>query len=340
MTEDESIESEQEDLYEHYRFQADPRQEQIRIDKFLGERLANTSRNKIQIAAREGNILVNGEKVKQNYRVKPGDLVTMVLPYPVRNFELKPQDIPINILHEDDNFVIVNKDAGMVVHPGHGNHDGTLVNALLHHFDQLPELPSDYSGRPGLVHRIDKNTSGLLVVAKTERALTKLAKQFYDKTTSRKYFALVWGDVEYDGTIVGNIARSKKNRKVMAVYPDGDEGKHAVTHFKVVERFGYVTLVECRLETGRTHQIRAHFKWIGHPLFNDMEYGGNKVLKGLKTAKYQKFIENNFQLFKGQALHAQSLGFVHPETGEDLLFSEELPEYFKLALKRFRDYCK
>ncbi|MBG39393.1 MAG: RNA pseudouridine synthase [Cryomorphaceae bacterium] len=340
MTEDESIESEQEDLYEHYRFQADPRQEQIRIDKFLGERLANTSRNKIQIAAREGNILVNGEKVKQNYRVKPGDLVTMVLPYPVRNFELKPQDIPINILHEDDNFVIVNKDAGMVVHPGHGNHDGTLVNALLHHFDQLPELPSDYSGRPGLVHRIDKNTSGLLVVAKTERALTKLAKQFYDKTTSRKYFALVWGDVEHDGTIVGNIARSKKNRKVMAVYPDGDEGKHAVTHFKVVERFGYVTLVECRLETGRTHQIRAHFKWIGHPLFNDMEYGGNKVLKGLKTAKYQKFIENNFQLFKGQALHAQSLGFVHPETGEDLLFSEELPEYFKLALKRFRDYCK
>tara|TARA_B100001057_G_scaffold497625_1_gene602270 strand:- start:1526 stop:2548 length:1023 start_codon:yes stop_codon:yes gene_type:complete len=340
VTEDESIESEQEDLYEHYRFQADPRQEQIRIDKFLGERLANTSRNKIQIAAREGNILVNGEKVKQNYRVKPGDLVTMVLPYPVRNFELKPQDIPINILHEDDNFVIVNKDAGMVVHPGHGNHDGTLVNALLHHFDQLPELPSDYSGRPGLVHRIDKNTSGLLVVAKTERALTKLAKQFYDKTTSRKYFALVWGDVEHDGTIVGNIARSKKNRKVMAVYPDGDEGKHAVTHFKVVERFGYVTLVECRLETGRTHQIRAHFKWIGHPLFNDMEYGGNKVLKGLKTAKYQKFIENNFQLFKGQALHAQSLGFVHPETGEDLLFSEELPEYFKLALKRFRDYCK
>tara|TARA_B100001115_G_scaffold184642_1_gene188007 strand:- start:911 stop:1933 length:1023 start_codon:yes stop_codon:yes gene_type:complete len=340
VTEYESIESEQEDLYEHFRFQADPRQEQMRIDKFLGVRLANTSRNKIQIAAREGNILVNGEKVKQNYRVKPGDLVTMVLPYPVKNFELKPQDIPINILHEDDNFVIVNKDAGMVVHPGHGNHDGTLVNALLHHFDQLPELPSDYSGRPGLVHRIDKNTSGLLVVAKTERALTKLAKQFYDKTTSRKYIALVWGDVEDGATIIGNIGRSKKNRKVMSVYPDGEEGKHAVTHFKVIERFGYVTLVECRLETGRTHQIRAHFKWIGHPLFNDMEYGGNKVLKGLKTAKYQKFIENNFQLFKGQALHAQSLGFIHPETGEDLLFFEELPEYFELALKRFRDYCK
>jgi len=228
----------------------------------------------------------------------------------------------------------------MVVHPGHGNYDGTLVNALLYHFNQLPELPSDYAGRPGLVHRIDKNTSGLLVVAKTERALTKLAKQFYDKTTSRKYLALVWGDVEDDGTITGHIARSKKNRKVMSVYPDGDEGKHAVTHFKVLERFGYVTLVECKLETGRTHQIRVHFKWIGHPLFNDVEYGGNKVLKGLKTAKYQKFIENNFNLFEGQALHAQSLGFTHPSTGEDVLFYSELPDYFEMALKRFRDYCK
>lgn len=211
--EEEVIDSEHEDLFEHYKFQADPRQEQVRIDKFLGERLANTSRNKIQTAAKEGNILVNGEKVKQNYRVKPGDVVTMVLPYPVREFELKPQDIPINIVHEDDSFVLVNKDAGMVVHPGHGNYDGTLVNALLYHFDQLPELPSDYSGRPGLVHRIDKNTSGLLVVAKTERVLTKLAKQFYDKTTSRKYLALVWGDVEEEGTITGHIARSKKKQK-------------------------------------------------------------------------------------------------------------------------------
>ena len=338
--EDDVIDSEQEDLYEHYKFQADPRQEQVRIDKFLGERLANTSRNKIQTAAKEGNILVNGEKVKQNYRVKPGDVVAMVLPYPVREFELKAQDISINIVHEDESFVIVNKVAGMVVHPGHGNYDGTLVNALLYHFNQLPELPSDYAGRPGLVHRIDKNTSGLLVVAKTERALTKLAKQFYDKTTSRKYLALVWGDVEDDGTITGHIARSKKNRKVMSVYPDGDEGKHAVTHFKVLERFGYVTLVECKLETGRTHQIRVHFKWIGHPLFNDVEYGGNKVLKGLKTAKYQKFIENNFNLFEGQALHAQSLGFTHPSTGEDVQFYSELPDYFEMALKRFRDYCK
>lgn len=338
--EDAVIDSEQEDLYEHYKFQADPRQEQVRIDKFLGERLANTSRNKIQAAAKEGNILVNGDKVKQNYRVKPGDVVTMVLPYPVREFELKAQDISINIVHEDESFVIVNKVAGMVVHPGHGNYDGTLVNALLHHFDQLPELPSDYAGRPGLVHRIDKNTSGLLVVAKTERALTKLAKQFYDKTTSRKYLALVWGDVEDDGTITGHIARSKKNRKVMSVYPDGEEGKPAVTHFKVLERFGYVTLVECKLETGRTHQIRVHFKWIGHPLFNDLEYGGNKVLKGLKTAKYQKFIENNFNLFEGQALHAQSLGFTHPSTGEDVQFYSELPDYFEMALKRFRDYCK
>ena len=281
--EEESIASDQEDLFEHYKFQADPRQEQVRIDKFLGERLANTSRNKIQTAAKNGNILVNGEKVKQNYRVKPGDIVSMVLPYPVREFELKAQDIPIQIVYEDDSLVLVNKEAGMVVHPGHGNYDGTLVNALIFHFEQLPELPSDYSGRPGLVHRIDKNTSGLLVIAKTENALTKLAKQFYDKITSRKYIALVWGDVEDEGTITGHIARSKKNRKVMAVYPDGEEGKHAVTHFKVLERFGYVTLVECRLETGRTHQIRAHFKWIGHPLFNDVEYGGESCAKGIKN---------------------------------------------------------
>ena len=338
--EEEPIVSDQEDLFEHYKFQADPRQEQVRIDKFLGERLANTSRNKIQTAAKNGNILVNGEKVKQNYRVKPGDIVSMVLPYPVREFELKAQDIPIQIVYEDDSLVLVNKEAGMVVHPGHGNYDGTLVNALIFHFEQLPELPSDYSGRPGLVHRIDKNTSGLLVIAKTENALTKLAKQFYDKITTRKYIALVWGDVEDEGTITGHIARSKKNRKVMAVYPDGEEGKHAVTHFKVLERFGYVTLVECRLETGRTHQIRAHFKWIGHPLFNDVEYGGNRVLKGLKTSKYQKFIENNFSLFKGQELHAKSLGFKHPTTSEGMQFHAPLPDYFEMALKRFRDYCK
>lgn len=338
--EEEIIDSDQEDLYEHYKFQADAGQELIRIDKFLGERLANTSRNKIQAAAKNGNILVNGDKVKQNYRVKPGDIVALVLPYPVREFELVPQDIPIKIVHEDDSLVIVNKDAGLVVHPGHGNHDGTLVNALLYHFDQLPELPSDYSGRPGLVHRIDKNTSGLLVVAKTERALTVLAKQFYDKTTYRKYIALVWGDVDEEGTITGHIARSKKNRKVMSVYPDGDEGKHAVTHFKVLERFGYVTLVECQLETGRTHQIRVHMKWIGHPLFNDMEYGGDRVLKGLKTSKYQKFIENSFSLFKGQALHAKSLGFKHPTTQQEVQYNSDLPDYFEAVLKRFRDYCK
>ena len=335
------IDSDQEDLFEHYKFQSDPGQELIRIDKFLGERLANTSRNKIQNAAKNGNILVNGEKVKQNYKVKPGDVVSMVLPYPVREFELIAQDIPIDIVFEDDSFVIVNKNAGLVVHPGHGNYDGTLVNALLYHFDQLPELPSDYAGRPGLVHRIDKNTSGLLVVAKTENALTVLAKQFYDKTTSRKYLALVWGDItEDEGTITGHIARSKKNRKVMSVYPDGEEGKHAVTHFKVLERFGFVTLVECRLETGRTHQIRIHFKWIGHPLFNDAEYGGDRVLKGLKTSKYQKFIENNFALFKGQALHARSLGFKHPISKQDVQFDSSLPDYFEMALKRFRDYCK
>ena len=304
------------------------------------DRLPNFSRNKIQLAAKNGNLIVNDNTVKQNYKVKPGDVVALVLPYPVREFELIPENIPLEILHEDDSLLVVNKNAGMVVHPGHGNHSGTLVNALIYHFDHLPELPSDFSGRPGLVHRIDKNTSGLLVIAKTELALTKLAKQFFEKTTERKYLGLVWGDLEGSGTIQGKIGRSKKNRKIMAVYGEEEEGKHAVTHYKVIERFGYVSLVECALETGRTHQIRVHFKSIGHPLFNDPEYGGDKILKGIKTSKYQKFILNNFNLLKGQALHAKTLGFEHPETGKKMMFNSQLPEYFELVLKRFREYCK
>lgn len=340
MIKEADIESNQDDLYEHYKFTADPGQEIIRIDKFLCDRLPNFSRNKIQLAAKNGNLVVNNNIVKQNYKVKPGDVVALVLPYPVREFELIPENIPLDILHEDDSFLVVNKNAGMVVHPGHGNHSGTLVNALIYHFEHLPELPSDFSGRPGLVHRIDKNTSGLLVIAKTELALTRLAKQFFEKTTERKYLALVWGDLEGSGTIQGKIGRSKKNRKVMAVYGEEKEGKHAVTHYNVIERFGYVSLVECTLETGRTHQIRVHFKFIGHPLFNDPEYGGDKILKGIKTSKYQKFILNNFNLLKGQALHAKTLGFEHPETGKKMMFNSQLPEYFELVLKRFREYCK
>ena len=338
MIQEADIESNQDDLYEHYKFTADPGQEIIRIDKFLCDRLPNFSRNKIQLAAKNGNLVVNNKNVKQNYKVKPGDIVALVLPYPVREFELIPENIPLEILHEDDSLLVVHKNAGMVVHPGHGNHSGTLVNALIYHFEHLPELPSDFSGRPGLVHRIDKNTSGLLVIAKTELALTRLAKQFFEKTTERKYLALVWGDLEGSGTIQGKIGRSRKNRKIMAVFSEEEEGKHAVTHYNVIERFGYVSLIECALETGRTHQIRVHFKSIGHPLFNDPEYGGDKILKGIKTSKYQKFILNNFNLLNGQALHAKTLGFEHPVTGEYVRLNSELPEGFERVLEKWRTF--
>nr|WP_299207066.1 RluA family pseudouridine synthase [uncultured Brumimicrobium sp.] len=341
-TEDQSDnleENEKEELYEHHKFIADAGQEVLRIDKFLIDRLANTSRNKIQNAAKNGNILVNGQAVKQNYKVKPEDEISIVMPYPVREIELIPENIPIDIHYEDDTVMVVNKPANMVVHPGYGNYSGTLVNALIYHIDQLPSKPDDYYGRPGLVHRLDKHTTGLMVIAKTEDALTQLAKQFYDRTTERRYQALVWGDIaEDEGTIEGNLGRSLKNRKLMAVFPDGDYGKHAVTHYKVLKRFGYVTLVECRLETGRTHQIRAHMKYIGHTLFNDLEYGGNKVLKGTTFTKYKQFVENNFALLTGQALHAKTLGFVHPKTKEYMRFNSELPDDFKAVLDRWDTY--
>lgn len=335
--EDES--SEQEELYEHHKFTADNGQEVIRIDKFLMDRIPNTSRNKIQVAAKNGSILVGGKAVKQNYKVKPNDEVSIVLPYPVREIELIPQDIPLDIHYEDDTLIVINKQSDMVVHPGYGNYSGTLVNALVYHFDQLPSKQDDYYGRPGLVHRLDKHTTGLMVVAKTEQALTHLAKQFYDRTTERKYNAIVWGDVQDDeGRIEGNLGRSLKNRKLMAVFPEGDHGKHAVTNYRVLERFGYVTLVECQLETGRTHQIRAHMKYIGHPLFNDIEYGGNKILKGTTFTKYKQFVENNFALLDGQALHAKTLGFKHPKTGEYMRFDSELPAPFLEILSRWRTY--
>jgi len=337
--EEHDVEEEQsEELYEHRRFVADPGQEMLRVDKFILDRMTNTSRNKIQLAAKNGNIHVNGVPVKQNYRVKPNDEIAIVLPYPIREVELIPQNIPLDIAYEDTECVVVNKPPNMVVHPGFGNYSGTLVNALVYHFDNLPERIHNYYGRPGLVHRLDKHTTGLLVVAKTEEALTILAKQFYDRTTERRYHALVWGDVKEDGTVTGNLGRSLKNRKVMTVFPDGDYGKHAVTHYKVIKRFGYVTLVECKLETGRTHQIRVHMKYIGHPLFHDLEYGGDTILKGTPTAKYKRFIENCFDLLPGQALHAKTLGFTHPKTKEFIQLESELPDSFKRVLEKWSTY--
>jgi len=340
MNTNEEIE-EQDELYEHHKVIADKGQEVVRVDKFLMDRIPNTSRNKIQNAAKNGNIHVNGEAVKQNYKVKPGDIATIVMPYPVREIELIPQNIPLDIHYEDDTVVVVNKPPNMVVHPGYGNYSGTLVNALVYHFDQLPTKPNDYYGRPGLVHRLDKHTTGLMVVAKTEDALTQLAKQFYDRTTERRYHALVWGDLaEDEGTVEGNIGRSLKNRKVMTVFPEEDYGKYAVTHYKVLKRFGYVTLVECKLETGRTHQIRVHMKHIGHPLFHDLEYGGDKILKGTTFSKYKQFVENCFQLLDGQALHAKTLGFTHPVTKEFLSFDSELPQPFQEVLSKWETYMK
>lgn len=332
------IDQEEEELFEHFRFKADPGQEVVRIDKFLMDRMPNTSRNKIQVAAKNGNILVNNQAVKQNYRIKPGDEVSMVLPYPVREIELIPQDIPLDIIYEDDSLIVLNKPANMVVHPGYGNYTGTLVNALVFHFDHLPNRNQDYFGRPGLVHRLDKHTTGIMVVAKTENALTHLAKQFYDRTTERRYHALVWGDVEEDVRIEGNLGRSLHNRKMMTVFPDGEHGKHAVTHVKVLKRFGLVTLVECKLETGRTHQIRAHMKWIGHPLFHDLEYGGDRIVKGTTSSSYKHFIENCFELIPGQALHAKTLGFHHPVTGKWMQFDSELPSGYLQLLEKWERY--
>ncbi len=334
-------ESDNEELYEHYAFTADPGQEIVRVDKFLLDRLPNTSRNKIQVAAKNGNVMVNNVVVKQNYRVKPKDRVSLVLPYPVRELELIPENIPLDILYEDDELIVLNKPADMVVHPGYGNYRGTLVNALVYHFDHLPHRSQDYYGRPGLVHRLDKHTTGVMVIAKTEQALTDLAKQFFDRTSERRYHALVWGDVEADeGTVDMNLGRSPKNRKVMTVFPDGIQGKRAITHYKVLKRFGYVTLIECKLETGRTHQIRVHMKYLGHPLFHDLEYGGDTIVKGTTSGSYKKFIENCFELIPGQALHAKTLGFKHPKTKAWLHFDSALPEAFQLLLDKWLKYSK
>lgn len=328
----------EDELFEHHRFVASKGQEPLRVDKFLMNFIENATRNKIQQAARDGHIWVNDAAVKQNYKVKAGDEVRVMFEHPPYEFLLAPENIPLDIVYEDDVLLVVDKPAGMVVHPGHGNYSGTLINALVYHIDNLPVNGNE---RPGLVHRIDKDTSGLLVVAKTETAMAHLAKQFFDKTSEREYVALVWGDVKDDaGTVEGHIGRNPKNRLQMQVFPEGEQGKEAVTHYKVLERLGYVTLVSCRLETGRTHQIRVHLKYIGHTLFNDGRYGGDKILKGTTFTKYRQFVENAFKVLPRQALHAKTLGFVHPVTNELMRFNSDVPEDMVGCIDKWRHYAK
>lgn len=334
-----ALESEEQDLYEHLRIVVDKGQSLLRVDKFLMHRVENASRNRIQNAIDAGNVLVNEKIIKASYKVKPNDVITVVLPHPPRDTEVYPENIPLDFVYEDDDLLVVNKAAGMVVHPGFNNYTGTLVNALVYHFQQLPQLPGN-EGRPGLVHRIDKDTSGLLLISKNERSLTYLARQFYDHSITRKYLALVWGDLVEDGTVTGYIGRSAKDRRVMDIYQDEEKGKWAVTHYKVLERFGYVTLIECQLETGRTHQIRAHMKFLGHPLFSDATYGGDRILKGTLNGKYKQFVENCFELMPRQALHAQTLGFIHPTSKKFLHFEAPLPEDFDSILEKWRNYVK
>ena len=341
QTEDNNIEvdDEQNELYEHHHIVADKGQKPVRIDKFLVDKIENASRNKIQLAANAGNILVNDKAVKSNYKIKPNDVVSIVMAYPPRDIEIVPQDIPINILYEDDDIIMINKEAGMVVHPSFGHYTETLINALAFHLKDSPLFKDSKDVRPGLVHRIDKNTSGILVIAKTEIAKQKLAKQFFDHTIERKYIALVWGSFdEKEGTITGNIGRSLKNRKVMSVFPDEEYGKHAVTHYKVIEELGYVSLIECQLETGRTHQIRAHMKFIGHPVFNDETYGGEQILRGTTFTKYKQFVQNCFKLLPRHALHAKSLGFIHPITNKYVFFDSELPDDMAQTIDKWRNY--
>jgi 23S rRNA pseudouridine1911/1915/1917 synthase len=338
---------EDQELFEHHRFEATKGQVPFRIDKFLMNRVQNATRTKIQQAAENGNVLVNNKAVKSNYKVKPFDVISVVFAHPPREVELIPENIPITIVYEDDDIVIVNKDAGMVVHPGFGNYKGTLVNALTYHIRNLPTSKRSTANvqaemRPGLVHRLDKNTSGIMVVAKSEQAMLKLAKDFFDRNLDRKYIALVWGDFEEDeGTVTGNIGRHLRERKLMDVFPEGSElGKHAVTHYKVLERFGYLSLIECKLETGRTHQIRVHMQHIGHSIFNDERYGGDRILKGTTFAKYKQFVENCFKLLPRHALHAKSLGFNHPITGKYIHFDSELPADMQAVIDKWRTYSK
>lgn len=328
-------------LYEHHRIVVDKGQNLLRIDRFLMDRLPNVSRTKVQMAIDNGYILVNDQVIKSNYKVRPADIVTVSLPQPPRDTTVLPENIPLNIVYEDDHLLVVNKAAGMVVHPAHNNWNGTLVNALVHHFQNLPTMPNN-DGRPGLVHRIDKDTSGLLVIAKTELAMTHLAKQFFDHTIERTYYALVWGEPKEDkGTINAALGRSFQDRRVVTVFEeDSPYGKEAITHFEVLKRLRYVSLLKCNLETGRTHQIRAHLKHLGHALFNDATYGGDKILKGNVFSSYKAYIENCFKILPRHALHAKSLGFVHPATGEFLQFDTDLPADFQALIDKWEHYVK
>ena len=326
------------ELHEHFAFDIDHGQEPLRIDKFLMNRIENATRNKIQKAAKEGSIRVNEVIVKSSYKVKKGDKIRILFSHPPYENLLAPENIELKIKYEDESIIVINKKSGMVVHPGHGNYSGTLINALLYHFDNLPK---NLSNRPGLVHRIDKDTSGLLVIAKTEESMTFLAKQFFKKTVEREYLAIVWGDVKNDeGEINAPIGRNPKNRLQMIVYDNLEGGKEAITNYKVIERFGYVTIVSCKLKTGRTHQIRVHMKYIGHTLFNDERYGGDKILKGTVYSKYKQFVENCFDIMPRQALHAKTLGFTHPKTKQNILFDSEIPNDMSSVIDRWRSYTK
>ena len=331
---------EDDELFEHHRIVVDGGQSLVRIDKFLMDRLSDVTRTKIQSGIHDGFVKVNEKPIKPNHKIHPGDVITVSFPEPPRDTDVKPENIPLEIIFEDEHLLIVNKAAGMVVHPAFQNWTGTLVNALAYHFQNLPEMPGN-TGRPGLVHRIDKDTSGLLVIAKTELALTQLAKQFFDHTIERTYWALVWGEPSLPaGTINVNVGRSLKDRRVTTAFPEGDHGRTAITHYKILRSLRYVSLVECKLETGRTHQIRAHMKYLGHPVFNDAMYGGDQVLKGTTFSKYRQFVENCFKIIPRQALHAKTLGFIHPATKKFQHFDSELPNDFKEVMEKWEHYVK
>ncbi|NJN26047.1 MAG: RluA family pseudouridine synthase [Cyclobacteriaceae bacterium] len=340
MHNEDTFDQESDELFEHHRIKVDPGQKALRIDRFIFDRLPNASRSKIQGAIKMGFVMVNDREIRPNYKVRPLDEIVISLPEPPRDNEVVPEDLPLDIVFEDDHLLIVNKPAGMVVHPAFQNWSGTLVNALAYHFTTLPEIKNN-EGRPGLVHRIDKDTSGLLVIAKTETAMASLARQFYDHSIERTYWALVWGEPgEKRGTIDVNVGRSFKDRRLTVAFPEGDFGRHAITHYEVLKDLRYVSLVKCNLETGRTHQIRAHMKFIGHPLFGDTTYGGDRVLKGTQFSKYKSFVDNCFKIMPRQALHAKSLGFVHPVSGEFMQFNSELPQDFTEVLERWEQYVQ
>ncbi|PKP00246.1 MAG: RNA pseudouridine synthase [Bacteroidetes bacterium HGW-Bacteroidetes-8] len=336
---EEGVEDESEASFEHYRFISDKGQSSLRVDKFITNRMEKTSRHRVQLAIAAGYVLVNGKVVKANHIVKALDVVTLVLPYQRRGFELKPENIPLDIPYEDEDLLLVNKPAGLVVHPGHGHFSGTLINALAYHLGITQPVDAEDERMGILVHRIDKNTSGLLLVAKNDESQLALAKQFFDHTIQRKYIALVWGNVKQEsGTITGHVGRDPNDRMRFRVFPDGSTGKHAITHYSVIERFGYTTLIECVLETGRTHQIRVHMDYLGHPLFNDDRYGGDKILKGTVYNKYKKFVENCFEMMPRHALHAKTLGFVHPRTKANMLFENEIPADFSGVIEKWRTF--